>query len=391
MLNHSPKITYRRPTEAVRMKIMVVKDRNVLNTKFVAQFVNDLAKYGHDVHVVCDSYRKPGRGVTLDPNVRFTNLSGKTRNPIADLHHWLRSELFPANFRYRRIIDKENPDVIICYFLKDLFNVAHRCHKARPVIQMFHCYPPLMIQNLKKKSRRKRTTYLKLLERVTVLQVLNTSFIEPLSHCLNAKRIVAIPNTVVQRDPSERTKLSVEKKKVIYIAQINKDCKRQHLLIDAFATASRNVPGWTLEFWGLEKSAKYKQELLDQAASLGLSDRIFIKGYSSNIQEVYRSADIHAFPSRDEGFGLGLADGMAMGLPSLGFQETPSVNELIKDGSNGFLAENTADFAQKLETLMSNQELRIRMGRQAAKDMGRFAPEIVAGQWNCLITETIQT
>ena len=53
------------------MNILVLKDRNVLNTKFVAQFVNDLTTFGHRVHLVCDSFRKAGTGVTLDPHIEF--------------------------------------------------------------------------------------------------------------------------------------------------------------------------------------------------------------------------------------------------------------------------------------------------------------------------------
>ncbi len=368
------------------MKIMVVKDRNVLNTKFVAQFANDLAGFGHDVHVVCDSYRKPGHGVTLDPAVRFTNLSGKTRNPVANLHRWLRSELFSAARRYHLFIEQEHPDIIICYFPKDLYNATRFDRTNRPVIQMFHCYPPLMIENLKKKSRRKSTTYLRLIEQAAVLQVLNPGFIEPLSKLIRAQRIAAIPNTVVQIPPEKRADLSAEKKRIVYIARLDKGGKRQHLLIDAFAQAVRKVPGWTLEFWGLEKSAQYKQELIEQAKRLGVGEHVFIKGYNPNIETVYRSADINAFPSRYEGFGLALADGMAMGLPSIGFQETPSVNELIKDGLNGFLAVDADDFARKLAILMADQPLRIRMGRQAAEEMKAFAPEIVAEQWENLIS-----
>lgn len=371
------------------MKIMVVKDRNVLNTKFVAQFVNDLAGFGHEVLLVCDSYRKAGEGVILDPRVQFINLSGKTANPMTNLVRWIRSEVIAPVRRYHRYIQRENPDIVVCYFPKDFYNALSMNSGRRPAIQMLHCYPPLMVENLKKKNRRKSQNLLKSLEQADVLQVLNKSFIEPLRQCIDAKRIVAIPNSVEQIPPEERVDLTQEKKKIIYVARLDKGGKRQHLLIDAFAQASRNVPGWTLEFWGLQKSEAYKKELIDQARALGVGERVFIKGYNPNIREVYRNADINAFPSRYEGFGLALADGMAMGLPSIGFEETPSVNELIKDGSNGFLAADTDDFARKLAILMSDRDLRISMGQQAAKDMEAYAPEIVAAQWNRLIEETV--
>ena len=48
------------------------------------------------------------------------------------------------------------------------------------------------------------------------------------------------------------------------------------------------------------------------------------------------------------------------------------------------------DFTEKLQRLMSDQDLRIRLGRQAAEDMKPFAPEKVAHQWETLIQDTVQ-
>jgi glycosyltransferase involved in cell wall biosynthesis len=371
------------------MKILVLKDRNVLNTKFVAQFVHDLAELGHNVHLVCDSFRKAGSGVDLDPRVKFTNLSGKTGNLIQNLYRYCRSEIVFASSAFRRLIKKNQPDVIIAYFPKDLYNATHRQVGGIPTIQMFHCYPPLMIENLRKKSKRKSRAYLKCTQEASALQVLNESYVDALAGCIEARQIVSIPNAIVQIPPAERTDLAIEKKRIIYIARLDRKGKRQHILVEAFAAASTNIPGWSLEFWGLDKGSPYKQELLEQAASLGVGDQVRFMGYHPRIQEVYRCADIHAFPSSNEGFSLALSDGMAMGLPGLGFQDCPFVNEIIKDGSNGFLAKDNVDFAGQLERLMRDQPLRIRLGEQAARDMEPYAPEKVASQWDGLIRETV--
>ena len=111
--------------------------------------------------------------------------------------------------------------------------------------------------------------------------------------------------------------------------------------------------------------------------------------YHPNIQDVYRQADIHAFPSAHEGFSLALADGMACGLPSLGFADAPSVSELIVDGHIGFLAKDLDDFTQKLRRLMSEKELRMTFGQNAARDMTEYAPEKVIELWRRLIVETV--
>ena len=126
------------------------------------------------------------------------------------------------------------------------------------------------------------------------------------------------------------------------------------------------------------------------ARKYGIEKNIRIMGFSDNIQDVYRTADIHAFASLHEGFSLALADGMAIGLPSIGFKETPSVNELIVDGHNGYLAKDVDDFAEKLRLLMTDKDLRVRFGKNAVEDMKAYAPEIVAGQWDELIKKTVK-
>ncbi|QHI68082.1 glycosyltransferase [Tichowtungia aerotolerans] len=370
------------------MKVMVVKDRNVLNTKFLAQFVNSLSSIGHEVHVVCDSYRKPGQGVVLDENVTFTNLSARTDNALKNFYIQLRKHLTIPSFRFQKLIQAERPDVIICYFLVDLFNVCFLQKHSVPVIMMNHNYPPVVFDRLKKKSKLRQRIYKELIEEADVLQVLNKSFESTISPYYDVKKIVTIGNAVVQIPPKKRAQLDQPKNKIIYVGRIAKKGKRQHLMIEAFAKVADKFPDWTVEFWGLEKYGSYKQELLDLITKYGLEKNVFIKGYSQNIENEYRNADINAFPSLHEGFGLGLADGMAMGLPSIGFNYTPSVNELIRDGENGYLVSDADEFSEKLELLMSDKELRKKLGAQAAEDMKKFAPEKIIAQWDQLISDT---
>lgn len=371
------------------MKVLLVKDRNVLNTKFLTQFANNLAAIGHDVHVVCDSYNKPGAGEQLDPQVRFTNLSAKTTNPLCNLYRRLRRHITIPSFRFGRLIRREQPDVIICYFLVDLFNVAFLQPRTAPIILMGHNYPPEVFGKLQKKSILKREIYRRLIESIDVFQVLNKDFEATVAPYYAIHRVVTIGNAVVQIAPDNRADLPQPKHRIIYVGRLAREGKRQHLLIEAFARVADRHPQWTVDFWGLEKHPAYKQELLDLIAAKNLQGRVFVRGYTREIDEQYRQADINAFPSKREGFGLGLADGMAMGLPSVGFRDAPSVNQLIRDGENGFLVDDLEEFAAKLDQLMCDQALRIRFGAQAAADMACYSPDAITAQWNRLITETV--
>ena len=199
-----------------------------------------------------------------------------------------------------------------------------------------------------------------------------------------------MPNEVVQIPETERVNLEQEKKRIIYVARVEKEGKRQHLIVEAFAKVAKDFPDWVVEFWGLQKYQKYDDELMALARKYGIENNIKIMGYSDHIQDVYRTADIHAFASLHEGFALALADGMAIGLPSIGFKEAPAVNELIVDGHNGFLAEDVDDFAEKMRRLMSDKALRIQFGKNAVEDMKAYAPEIVAEQWDELIRKIVK-
>lgn len=195
------------------MKVMVVKDRNVLNTKFLAQFVNSLHRIGFDVTVVCDSYKKQGSGVTLDDGVQFINLNAKTNNPFFNLYRFLRGKLFRPTTRFKKVIADEKPDVIICYFMVDLVNVLYKQDHDIPVIMMMHGYPPVMLGNLMKKKPYMRAVYRDVMDRAAAFHVLMKSYEKTISGFCTPKRVVTIPNEVVQIPENERADLSVEKKK----------------------------------------------------------------------------------------------------------------------------------------------------------------------------------
>ena len=122
-----------------------------------------------------------------------------------------------------------------------------------------------------------------------------------------------------------------------------------------------------------------------------LSEQAFFRGATDNVLDVYNKAAIFAFPSAYEGFGLALTEAMSAGLPAVGCKSCPAVNELIKDGENGFLCENGVDaFAQALEKLMSDEELREKMGQAAKEDMKQYAPDKIWDMWEKLIEQVAQ-
>lgn len=111
-------------------------------------------------------------------------------------------------------------------------------------------------------------------------------------------------------------------------------------------------------------------------------------GKTNNIKEQLLDSSIFAFPSSFEGFPLALTEAMAIGLPVIGYASCSGTNEVIKNGENGFLCDDGVEpFAKALDKLMSDRELRLRMGKRAKEDMKIYAPDKIWDQWEELIEE----
>lgn len=374
------------------MKILLVRDRNVLNTNWLVFYANLLAERGHDVVIACDTYGKLGvlaEGNKLNDYIKLVNLNAKTTSWVKNIYRKIRGKLFLRCFRFKKLIEKERPDVIVCYFPVDLFNVTRFQNHNIPIIQMVHHFPPIILDKYLRKPWFIRWYYKKSFKKVHTFQVLMDSYMDKINPYFEPKNVVRIANAVYQFKDEEKVDLTHEKKKIIYVTRIEKHIKRPHLLVEAFAKIGREFPDWKVEIWGLQKYPDYDKEIQDLIKANGLENNVFLMGYTRDVNELYRSADIHAFPSSAEGFSLAIADGMAIGLPTLGFADALSVNEVIVDGHNGFLAKDLDDFAEKLKQLMSDKELRIRMGQNAIADMKAYAPEVIIGKWEKLFDTVV--
>jgi len=58
-----------------------------------------------------------------------------------------------------------------------------------------------------------------------------------------------------------------------------------------------------------------RQNLLDQASSLGVSDRLLLCGFRPNPTAYYPHFDVFVFPSHAEGFSLVITEAAACGIP----------------------------------------------------------------------------
>lgn len=112
-------------------------------------------------------------------------------------------------------------------------------------------------------------------------------------------------------------------------------------------------------------------------------DRTVMRRYLS-------AADVYVLASRAEGFPVAPLEAMACGLPIVA-SDIPSVRDILRDGSDsgGLIVppEDPRAFAEALQRLLNNPDLRRDLGRKARRNVEeRFSIESVGGQLDRILT-----
>ena len=387
----------------VPMRIMLLNVAKMVQdsgglSKVTCAFANEMERRGHEVSLVYSDDRQGETFFPLSSAVRAYNLRhyGGQQHTFP-LHLKIKREVMRAvdqrrgravNNQFTRenliaplraILTKEEPEVIVASQPAGAEAALVDAGTKTPVICMshgdpedyFHTYPPEEISALK---------------RCACCQVLLPSFAEHLNSHLPDMRTVVIGNVVPQYEMKNDMSVPKSRYKIIFLGRLVRNHKRPHLLIRAFARLADKFPAWDVELWGAEDRKSYTRELKNLIRKHGLNDRIRFCGTTSDVESVYRSGDVFAFPSAYEGFGLTLAEAMSMGLPAVGYRNCSAVNELIRDDENGLLCEDGDQaLAESLARLMRDPGLRSRLGKQAHLDMQAYAAEGIWESWESLL------
>lgn len=99
----------------------------------------------------------------------------------------------------------------------------------------------------------------------------------------------------------------------------------------------------------------------------------------SLVSALIRRADVLAFPSHYEGFGLPLLEAMASGTPVVAADNT-AIPEVVADAGSLLAADDATAWATAITEIISNQDLANRMSIAGRARAECFAPESVANR-----------
>lgn len=202
-------------------------------------------------------------------------------------------------------------------------------------------------------------------------------------HC--GTRAVVIPNAV--RDLPAIDLGRKREKMVLAVGRLS-DEKGYDVLVRAFSRVVVRHPDWRLIILG---QGPGRGALEEMALGLGIRDSVDLHGTVEDPEEWMARAGLFVMTSRFEGFPNALLEAMAVGAAVISTDCRSGPRELVSDGINGRLVavDDVENLAEVMNGLMSNRELREKMGERATDVRQRFARAEIMKRWETVFLGTV--
>jgi glycosyltransferase involved in cell wall biosynthesis len=152
---------------------------------------------------------------------------------------------------------------------------------------------------------------------------------------------------------------------ILHVGRIHPS-KGQDLLLEALARARREVPELVLFLVGFfEEKGGLRQALEERARQANLVHAVRITGPVRDVTPYFRAADVFAFPSRYEAFGLALLEAMAAGLATVASRAGGILELATEETALLVPVGDVAALAEGLVSLATDPARRRRLGTAA--------------------------
>lgn len=291
-----------------------------------------------------------------------------------------------AGFRFRKEVIKYYPDVII--FLSPLlypfirqFLFGRKLKRIKHIVWEHSNYNSQNKRGHLKALSRKIAA--KKADRLVVLTQRDRDLYLQHCHCKNKPQV--IPNFInLNRITSGGNPILTRKKQIVFSGRFAPE-KQIDKLVNIWEKVQPHAPEWELVLIG---SGALFDKIQNEIRRKKL-EKIFLLGYQKDPGKIYAESQILVLTSREEGFGLVLAEGLFCDLPLVSFDTDCGPADIIDDGKNGFLIRcyDEGLFARKLLQLMNDDHLREQFSLYAREKRKQFLPEAVMPLWNHLLQE----
>ena len=287
--------------------------------------------------------------------------------------------------RFKALLEQIRPDVVDCFYpgecsfvpgLKDGSKKVMELHQSK---LFHHQYNRTGLMGLADKVRARMDE--RLVRKFDRFVVLTEEDSKMWGEMQNIRVIPNAANFIAQKysDCSE--------KRVIAVGRLDYQ-KSFDRLIMVWEKVHEKMPDWRLDIFGQGEWKAMLQGMIDER---GLQDCVRLNGPTKDIGKEYAESSMLVMSSHYEGFPMVMIEAMACGLPAVCFDFKCGPRDIIVEGENGLIVPDgdTEGLAEAIVRLMSDEELRKRMGENAKRVVETYSEERVMGQWINLYEETI--
>ena len=148
----------------------------------------------------------------------------------------------------------------------------------------------------------------------------------------------------------------------------------------------RAHPDWTWDIYGEGEDRTRIEQWIEERK---LNGKLNLKGYVSNVNELYSDYGMFVLTSRAEGMGMVLIEAQLAHLPVVSFDCLCGPSDVVVDGVNGELIPcfETDKMVDAMNNLMEDTELRIKYSKHSQDRHKELKRTVIIEKWMNLIDE----
>ncbi|MGH1880332.1 glycosyltransferase family 4 protein [Enterococcus casseliflavus] len=285
-------------------------------------------------------------------------------------------------FELKKIIEKENPDIILSFLdnanyivsiLKKLF------FKDKEVVISERND---VSQNSKLSIFIKKNLYKEVDTLICQTDFVGNYYINEMN--IDKEKISIIPNPLNMKAIYLGEIKKENAKKIVAVGRLHKQ-KNYLLLLESFKIFSDKYPNYILEIYG---EGPEREKLTIKIEELDLSNKVILKGTLKNpFLQIYDSS-MYIMTSIYEGYPNALMEAMASGLPVICTNLPNGVSkELIANGFNGYTVEyNSKELFYAMEKIIldSDKSLNMKLNNRESA-LNRFNEKKILDIWEKIL------
>ena len=344
--------------------------------RVISLLANNFSERGYEVEMIALTSISPDY-YSLNPKVKFIHADKVSKGGLPGELWW-----------FRRHIKKEQPDVVIA-FMEAVYEFV--------LLALLGTKVPVI------SSERKDPATLGPLRKILRWILLPTAkaHVVQTQHIKNyySKRIQKkthiIYNPVNEKvfndnendDDNDNPELKIKDERLNRIISVGRlyPQKNQKMMIEAFAKIAPKFPEWSLVIYGEGPERDFLESLVS-SFKIQVSSRISLPGRCETVIEEVAKSKVFCLSSDYEGMSNAMIEALCVGTPVIS-TKVSGTDELIRDGENGLLVDigDTEGLALAFEKLLSNQELREKIGIEGQKLATQFKTDTIVDQWEKLV------